>query len=68
MNTYIIEVHPFPHIMGRDKIVKLSSEKDLDTVLNELKDKLEKENPMFEYDLCGCTVEEFIEGIECIEL
>lgn len=68
MNTYIIEIHPFPHIMGRDKIVKLISEKDLDTVLNELKEKLQKENPMFEYDLYGCTVEEFIKGIELVEL
>lgn len=68
MKTYIIEVCPFPFIIGKDKIVKVQSEDELDTILQKLKVYLEKENPMFEYDLYGYTLEDFVKGIELIEL
>lgn len=70
MKTFIIEIHPFPHVMGMDKVVKvIGNEKDdMDTVLDELNDKLKKQNPMYDYDLYGYTLEEFLNGIETIEL
>jgi uncharacterized Zn finger protein len=70
MKTFIIEIHPFPHIMGMDKVVKVIGDEsdDLDTILDELNDKLKKQNSRFEYDLYGYTLEEFLDGIETIEL
>lgn len=68
MNIYIIEVHTFPHVMGNDKIIRVESEKDLDIILNEVKDKLKNKNPLYEYDLYAYTLENFINGIELFEL
>ena len=68
MNTYIIKIFPFPHVMGRDKIVQIQSKEDLDTVLQKLKNKLEKENPMYEYDLIGFTIDDFLNEIEIVKL
>lgn len=68
MQTYIVEIHPFPYVMGNDKIVKIESEKDLDTVLQELENKLKKKNPFYEYDLYGYSLDTFINGLETIEL
>jgi hypothetical protein len=56
--------------MGMDKVVKVMTDddEDIDVILDELNDKLKKENPIYDYDLYGYTLEEFLNGIETIEL
>jgi hypothetical protein len=63
-------MYPFPHVIGMDKVVKViaDDEEDIDIILDELNDKLKKENSMYNYDLHGYTLEEFLNGIETIEL
>lgn len=68
-DTYIIKIHPsFPHIMGKDKTIKIQSNLSLDTILKNLKEKLETENSMFTYDLHGYTVKDFLDSIELFNL
>lgn len=43
MNEYIIVVEYFPSVMGKDKLVKVKSDKTVDVIL-----EIEKESSLFQ--------------------
>lgn len=68
MNEYIIVVEYFPSVMGKDKLVKVKSDKSVDVILKELQ-KLEKaKNPMYEVDLYLFDKEEFFNKLEEVSI
>ena len=64
MNKFIIEIKPFPHIMGKEETVIVETNKDLDTTMEMMREQLKENNPMFDYDLYGWeSVESFINSL-----
>lgn len=53
MNKFVIEIKPFPYIMGKEETVIVETNKDLDTTMEIMKEQLKENNPMFDYDLYG---------------
>ncbi len=64
MNKFVIEIKPFPHIMGKDEIVVVETDKNIDMTLELMQNQLKINNPMFDYDLYGWeSVESYISSI-----
>lgn len=68
MKEYIIEVEYFPFVMGKNKLIKVKSDKSVDDILNKLQEKEKTDNPMFEVDLYLYSKEEFLENLEEISI
>ena len=61
MNKFVIEIKPFPYMMGKEETVIVETNKDLDTTMELMEKQLKENNPMFEYDLYGWeSVDSFI--------
>ena len=61
MNKFVIEIIPFPCMIGREETVIVETDKDLDTTMELIQKQLEENNPMFEYYLYGWeSVDSFI--------
>lgn len=42
MNKYVIEIKPFPYIMGKEEIVIVETNKDLDTTMELIKKTIKR--------------------------
>lgn len=54
----------FPFVLGKDRMLRVSTEKTLDETLEIIERQLTEENSLFQYYVCGHTVEEYISNIE----
>lgn len=64
MNKFVIEINPYPCVMGKDETVIVETDKDLDVTMEIMREQLKENNPMFDYDLYGWeSVESYISNL-----